>query len=67
MWAPEDGRGAAGGPWGARSEAGVEVVAPADRGDARFSVGASGNDEDLGALEVEMFYEDDLEFQIASF
>ncbi|WP_275899177.1 hypothetical protein [Pyxidicoccus caerfyrddinensis] len=42
-------------------------MAPADRGDARFSVGASGNDEDLGSLEVEMFYEDDMEFQIASF
>ncbi|MCY1021545.1 hypothetical protein [Pyxidicoccus sp. MSG2] len=45
----------------------MEELAPVDRGDARFSVGASGDDEDVGALEVELFYEDDLEFQIASF
>ena len=66
MWAPEEGRGAVGGGWGARSAAGGGVVAQVGRGEARSELGSQG-DEDLGGLEVELFYEDDLEFQIASF
>lgn len=67
MWAPEEGRGAVGGPWGARAEGGVAVVAPAaDAGGAWFSAGANGGD-DVRGMDAELFYEDDLEFQIASF
>lgn len=67
MWAPEEGRGAVGGGWGARSEGDSGVAARVGWGEARVVVEKQGAEEDLGGLEVELFYEDDLEFQIASF
>ncbi|WP_256445444.1 hypothetical protein [Pyxidicoccus parkwayensis] len=37
------------------------------QGDARYSMGTSGTEESRGGLDMELIYEDDLEFQIASF
>ena len=67
MWAPEEGRGAMGGGWWSKSEGDVTVTARVGQGDVRFEGETGGTEEDLGGLEVELFYEDDLEFQIASF
>ncbi|MBZ4422424.1 hypothetical protein K8638_38915 [Myxococcus sp. RHST-1-4] len=56
-----------GGGWWSKSEGDVTVTARVGQGDVRFEGEAGGDEEDLGGLEVELFYEDDLEFQIASF
>lgn len=67
MWAPEEGRGSSsGGGWGkAEGE-----VAGKGKGKGEAWVGwdvVGGNDEGLRGPEVELFFEDDLEFQIASY
>lgn len=68
LWAPEEGCGAVGGPWGARMEGGVTGMAQTTpRGDARFTVGDGGDDMNEGGFEMEQAYEDELEFEIASF
>ncbi|MCP3145343.1 hypothetical protein [Pyxidicoccus xibeiensis] len=62
LWAPEEGRGALSGAWGAQPE-----VSEVQEGAVVVKGETAGRGEDQGGLEVEQFYEDDLEFQIASF
>ncbi|WP_164020623.1 hypothetical protein [Pyxidicoccus trucidator] len=66
MWAPEDGRGALGGPWAARALVAEGNAARVLQEKSGFELLSGGDDEDLGGLEVELFYEDDLEL-IASY
>lgn len=68
MWAPEDGRGAMGGPWAAKPAGGVGSAARVMGVQSPwFKTSSLEDDEALKGLELELFYEDDLDGGIASY
>ncbi|MFP2904720.1 hypothetical protein ACLESD_06620 [Pyxidicoccus sp. 3LFB2] len=66
MWAPEDGRGAMGGPWAARVQADEGAAGRASPGKSWFVVPSRGGGTGLGGLDTELFSDDDLE-SVASY